>query len=65
VPSDLPGVIIIEPDVHQDGRGYFLETYHVEKYRAGGIVESFVQDNESQSTIGTLRGLHLQHRRPQ
>ena len=63
--SDLPGVIIVEPDVHQDGRGYFLESYHIEKYRAGGIAERFVQDNESQSTGGTLRGLHLQNRRPQ
>ena len=65
VSGDLPGVIIIEPDVHQDGRGYFLESYQVEKYRAGGIAEPFVQDNESQSTSGTLRGLHLQRRRPQ
>jgi dTDP-4-dehydrorhamnose 3,5-epimerase len=63
--SDLPGVIIIEPDVHQDGRGYFLESYQAEKYRAGGISERFVQDNESRSTRNTLRGLHLQSRRPQ
>jgi dTDP-4-dehydrorhamnose 3,5-epimerase len=65
VSGGLPGVIIVEPDVHQDGRGYFLESYQAEKYRAGGITHAFVQDNESQSTIGTLRGLHLQSRRPQ
>ena len=38
VPTDLPDVLIIEPDVHYDGRGFFLETYHVEKYRPYGIV---------------------------
>ena len=65
VSSDLAGVIIIEPEVHQDGRGYFLESYQLEKYRAGGIATPFVQDNESQSAIGTIRGLHLQTRRPQ
>ncbi len=61
----LPGVLIVEPDVHRDGRGYFLETYHAEKYRAGGVVPAFVQDNHSRSLHGTLRGLHLQVRRPQ
>jgi dTDP-4-dehydrorhamnose 3,5-epimerase len=65
VPTDLPGVIIVEPDVHVDGRGYFLESYHHEKYRAAGIGGPFVQDNESRSTMGTLRGLHLQSRRLQ
>jgi dTDP-4-dehydrorhamnose 3,5-epimerase len=63
--TDLPGVVIVEPDVHQDGRGYFLETFHHEKYRAAGIVGPFVQDNESRSAKGTLRGLHMQNRRPQ
>jgi len=65
VPSDIPGVIIIEPDVHRDQRGFFLETYHAEKYRAGGISDVFVQDNQSRSAGGTLRGLHLQLGRPQ
>ena len=65
VPSAIPGVIIIEPDVHQDRRGFFLETYHAEKYRAGGIPDVFVQDNQSRSTVGTVRGLHLQLQRPQ
>ena len=57
VPSELPGVVVVEPDVHRDTRGYFLETYHDDKYRAAGIVGPFVQDNESRSTKGTLRGL--------
>ena len=63
--TELPGVLIIEPDVYRDGRGYFLETYHAEKYLAGGIDGPFVQDNQSLSVAGTLRGLHLQLQRPQ
>jgi dTDP-4-dehydrorhamnose 3,5-epimerase len=65
VPSAIPGVIVIEPDVHKDSRGLFLETYHAEKYRAGGIPDVFVQDNQSRSAGGTIRGLHLQLTRPQ
>jgi dTDP-4-dehydrorhamnose 3,5-epimerase len=65
VPTDLPGVIIIEPDVRHDGRGFFLETYHAERYREVGIDGPFVQDNHSRSVARTLRGLHLQLRRPQ
>ena len=64
-PAAVPGVVVIEPDVHTDRRGFFLETYHAEKYRAGGIPGEFVQDNHSRSTAGTIRGLHLQLRRPQ
>jgi dTDP-4-dehydrorhamnose 3,5-epimerase len=64
-PTELPEVIVVEPDIHRDGRGFFLETYHAEKYRGGGIDGRFVQDNHSQSVAGTLRGLHLQLRRPQ
>ena len=64
-PTELPGVIVVEPDVHRDGRGFFLETYHAEKYGGGGIDGPFVQDNHSRSVQGTLRGLHLQIRRPQ
>ena len=65
VPADIPGIIVIEPDVYPDRRGFFLETYHAEKYRAGGITDLFVQDNHSRSTGGTVRGLHLQLRRTQ
>jgi dTDP-4-dehydrorhamnose 3,5-epimerase len=64
-PLALPDVILVEPDVHRDARGFFLETYHLDKYRAGGIPGPFVQDNHSRSVRGTLRGLHAQRRRPQ
>jgi dTDP-4-dehydrorhamnose 3,5-epimerase len=63
--TSLPGVIVIEPDVHRDARGFFLETYHEERYREGGIPVRFVQDNHSHSVRGTLRGLHTQVQRPQ
>lgn len=63
--TDLPGVLLIEPAVHHDARGFFLETYHAERYREAGIHAAFVQDNHSRSVAGTLRGLHLQIRRPQ
>jgi dTDP-4-dehydrorhamnose 3,5-epimerase len=64
-PTTLPEVILVEPDVHRDERGFFLETYHAEKYRAGGVAGPFLQDNHSRSVRGTLRGLHAQLRRPQ
>jgi dTDP-4-dehydrorhamnose 3,5-epimerase len=63
--TPLPGVIVIEPDVFHDPRGFFFETYHAHKYREGGIAPSFVQDNHSRSTRGTLRGMHAQRLRPQ
>jgi dTDP-4-dehydrorhamnose 3,5-epimerase len=63
--TEIHDVVLVEPDVHRDGRGYFLETYAQAKYRAGGIVADFVQDNRSRSVRGTLRGLHAQRRRPQ
>jgi dTDP-4-dehydrorhamnose 3,5-epimerase len=65
VPTSLPGVVIIEPDVYRDSRGFFLETYHEARYAQAGIIGPFVQDNHSYSARGTLRGLHLQVRRPQ
>jgi dTDP-4-dehydrorhamnose 3,5-epimerase len=61
----IPGVVLIEPQVHRDPRGFFLESWHAEKYRAGGVDAVFVQDNHSRSARGTLRGLHAQVRRPQ
>lgn len=61
----IPGVLLVEPDVHRDDRGFFLETYHREKYRQGGLDAVFVQDNHSRSVARTLRGLHAQLRRPQ
>lgn len=63
--TPLPGVLVVEPVVHRDPRGFFLETYHRSKYHGGGIDEIFVQDNHSRSTRGTLRGLHAQRTRPQ
>lgn len=60
IEAGLPGVIIIEPDVFEDRRGYFLETYHAKKYADAGIAGPFVQDNFSRSVRGTLRGLHYQ-----
>ena len=64
-PTDLEGVLIVEPDVHADRRGFFMETYHLERYRQQGIQPHFVQDNLSFSVRDTLRGLHYQIRRPQ
>ena len=64
-PTALPGVLVVEPVVHRDARGFFLETFHAGKYRQGGIAEDFVQDNHSRSARGTLRGLHAQLRHPQ
>jgi dTDP-4-dehydrorhamnose 3,5-epimerase len=63
--GELPGIVVVEPDVHRDARGFFLETYHEDKYREGGIGGPFVQDNHSRSGRGSLRGLHAQLRRPQ
>lgn len=59
--TEIPGVIVVEPLVHRDARGFFLESWHREKYRAGGIDAVFVQDNHSRSLRDTLRGLHAQH----
>ena len=58
--TEIPGVILVEPQVHRDARGFFVETYHAPRYREGGIDAVFIQDNHSQSTRGTLRGLHGQ-----
>ena len=65
IPTRLEGVLVLEPTVHRDGRGFFVETYHAERYAASGIDVSFVQDNHSRSTRGTVRGLHAQLRHPQ
>jgi dTDP-4-dehydrorhamnose 3,5-epimerase len=59
-PTAIPEVICIEPRVFRDARGFFLETYHAERYAAAGVASRFVQDNHSQSARGTLRGLHMQ-----
>jgi dTDP-4-dehydrorhamnose 3,5-epimerase len=64
-PTELPGVILVEPDVHRDPRGFFLETWNHSKYQAGGIAARFVQTNHSLSMQGTVRGLHAQRNKPQ
>jgi dTDP-4-dehydrorhamnose 3,5-epimerase len=57
---ELPDILVVEPRVFRDDRGFFVETYHAPRYRAAGIDVAFVQDNHSRSTRGTLRGLHWQ-----
>ena len=63
--SDFPEVVIIEPQVFEDGRGFFMEMYHRAKFEAAGIHDAFVQDNRSKSCYGALRGLHYQVNKPQ
>ena len=58
---DLQGLLIIEPDVFGDNRGYFMESWNRQRYREAGIASDFVQDNFSLSRRGTLRGLHFQN----
>ena len=65
IETSLPGVLLIEPAVFGDERGFFLESYHAEKFQDVGIPNQFVQDNHSLSKRGTLRGLHYQLQNPQ
>jgi dTDP-4-dehydrorhamnose 3,5-epimerase len=60
IPTSIPDVLIIEPQVFQDNRGYFVETYNQAKFEANGLKYNFVQDNQSFSQYGTIRGLHFQ-----
>jgi len=64
-PTRLPEVILIQPQVFGDARGFFFETWQKQKFAAAGIDATFVQDNHSHSTLHTLRGLHFQIRQPQ
>lgn len=57
---EIEGLKVITPTVHEDARGYFIETYHYEDFKAAGIDQVFVQDNQSASVKGVLRGLHFQ-----
>lgn len=61
----LPGVLVIMPRVHEDSRGFFMETYRQNTLADAGILDQFVQDNHSRSSRGVLRGLHYQLRKPQ
>ncbi len=65
IPTSLKGLLIIEPNVFEDKRGYFLETYHQERFQSAGLDANFVQDNLSFSKKGSLRGLHFQITHPQ
>lgn len=66
IATSIPGVLIFEPAVHGDARGFFMETYREEDFRrATGCARSFVQDNHSRSARHVLRGLHYQVRQPQ
>ncbi len=61
IQTDLPGVLIVEPRVFGDARGFFMETWQQRRYAEAGLPERFVQDNISLSRHGILRGLHYQH----
>lgn len=60
IPTPIDGLLIIEPRVFNDARGYFIETYNEQRYREAGITAQFVQDNQSCSCYGVVRGLHFQ-----
>lgn len=60
IETPLPGLLIIEPGVFEDHRGYFFESYHYQNYSQNGIEVLFIQDNESKSGRGVVRGLHYQ-----
>ena len=60
IQTDIKGLLVIEPDVWKDNRGYFYESYQAERYQTAGIKCDFVQDNEAYSGRGVLRGLHYQ-----
>jgi dTDP-4-dehydrorhamnose 3,5-epimerase len=61
----IPEVLLVTPRVHADDRGYFMEVWHAASYAAAGLDAAFVQDNQSGSTRGVLRGLHYQVQHPQ
>jgi len=64
-PTSIPDVILIEPEVFEDTRGFFMETFQAERFRENGIDANFVQDSQSSSYHGFLRGLHYQIKQPQ
>lgn len=63
--SDIEGLYEITPQVFKDARGYFMETYNYEEFKKAGLTMEFVQDNQSCSSKGVLRGLHFQKKHPQ
>lgn len=60
IKTDIDGVVIVEPSVFEDARGYFFESYNEAAFNEGGITAKFVQDNQSKSSYGVIRGLHCQ-----
>jgi dTDP-4-dehydrorhamnose 3,5-epimerase len=60
IPTPIPGLLVFEPQVWADERGYFFEAFNAETFKAAGIEANFVQDNQARSTFGVLRGLHYQ-----
>lgn len=65
LPTRLPGILLIEPQVFRDSRGFFMETWNRQKFIGAGLDFDFVQDNHSKSVKGSLRGLHYQITQPQ
>jgi dTDP-4-dehydrorhamnose 3,5-epimerase len=65
IPTQIPDVVLVNPRLFSDSRGFFLESYQKDRFSAAGIHADFVQDNHSASTKGVLRGLHYQIRQPQ
>lgn len=65
IQTAIPDVLVIEPVVRRDARGFFVEVWHTERYRSAGMGLPFVQDNHSRSSRGILRGLHYQIQQPQ
>ena len=65
LPTDHPDVLLLEPDVFADSRGFFMETFHAGKFAEAGLPTEYLQDNHSRSVRGVLRGLHYQLQHPQ
>ena len=65
IQTEIPDVILVKPNFIEDHRGFFMESYHFEKFKFGGIKSVFVQDNHAKSVQNTLRGLHFQVQYPQ
>ena len=63
--TGIEGLVVVEPKVFGDNRGYFMETYNYNDFKAAGLDMVFVQDNQSKSKKGVLRGLHFQKKNPQ
>ncbi|MBT8048966.1 MAG: dTDP-4-dehydrorhamnose 3,5-epimerase [Xanthomonadales bacterium] len=65
IETGIPGLLIIEPNVHGDSRGFFMETWNADRYEGAGLPAKFVQSNLSRSGAGVIRGLHYQYPEPQ